>query len=166
MHRWAAWTVEPGHLDCYPDPPLPVGGTWACFCCFCFSNVFIEVQLIYNVALISAVRQSDSIIYISLYICTHSVHTHTQSSYILFHHCLAIEYWILFSVLYSRTLLLIHPIYNSFFNVFYWSTVDLRCVFCCTAKQFSYIYIIYILYIYVPFCTHTHILSIFFSIMV
>ena len=36
--------------------------------CF-FFKFFIEVQLIYNVALISAVQQSDSVIHIYIYSC-------------------------------------------------------------------------------------------------
>ena len=40
---------------------------------FYFSLFFIEVQLIYNVALITAVQQSDSGIYTHIYIYTHTL---------------------------------------------------------------------------------------------
>ena len=36
-----------------------------------FVVVFIEVELIYNIALISGIQQHDSVIYIYIYICVH-----------------------------------------------------------------------------------------------
>ena len=37
-----------------------------------FIHIFIEVWLIYNVMLISAIQQSDSVTYIYIYIYTHA----------------------------------------------------------------------------------------------
>ena len=61
---------------------------------------FLGVQLIYNVVLISAVQQSDSVIHIIIF--------HIFSIGFI------MGYWIYFPVLYSRTLLLTHPICTSF----------------------------------------------------
>jgi len=51
-----------------------------------FIHIFIEVWLIYNVMLISAIQQSDSVTYIYIYIY---IHTHTLFLNILFHYGLS-----------------------------------------------------------------------------
>ena len=64
---------------------------------------FIGVQLIYNVVLISTTQQTDLVIHIQAYSFSYSFPSWFISGY-----------WILFPVLYSRILLLIHSLYNSF----------------------------------------------------
>ena len=62
-----------------------------------------EVQLIYNVALISAIQQSDSVIHLYIFFFIFF-------SIVIYHGIL-----IQFFVLYNRALLFIHPIYNSLY---------------------------------------------------
>ena len=54
------------HFTC---PPVPASGNHPSVLCFYkFLKNFIEIQLIYNVVLTSAVQQSDSIIHTYIYI--------------------------------------------------------------------------------------------------
>ena len=70
-----------------------------------FVVVFIEVELIYNIALISGIQQHDSVIYIYIYIF---VCIYTHSFLYFFPLWFILGYWIWFLVLYSRNLLLIY----------------------------------------------------------
>ena len=78
------------------------------------SNLFlIEIQLIYNVVLVSGAQQSDSIIYIYTHKYTTHTHTHTHTYTYIYLDSFPlqvntdIEYRSLCYVLYSRSLLFI-----------------------------------------------------------
>ena len=95
----ASWLETPGLWVFLFDTELP--------CIFPILLIFffwkknlIEIQLIYNVVLISAVQQSDSVIHIYLFLCSFPL-------------WFIVGYLMQFSILYSRALLFSHSIDNS-----------------------------------------------------